>query len=100
MLQKYLNEVILTLSDLRKTKYQVKAYFKIDWIDTPFNQLTTATLNKWRDQSYWTVSAGTLWGKFNRFKTSFNRAIADDWVVSINLLRVIKLKRAVDREVH
>ena len=63
VLQKYLNEVIPTLSDPQKTTYQINSHFKIAWIDTPFNQLTTTTLNKWRDLRYQTCGNKTVWRK-------------------------------------
>ena len=99
VLQKYLNEVIPTLSDPQKTAYQVKSHFKIAWIDTPFNQLTTTTLNKWRDLRYQTCGNKTVWSNFNLFKTALNHAIADDWVVPIKMFRGIKLRRVIEREV-
>ena len=99
VLQKYLDEVVPTLTDPLKTGYKVRGLMKISWVNTPFSQLTSKTLNQWRDYRYKTCSTKTVWTNFNSFKTVLNHAIADDWDVPIKLFRSIKLKKVIEREV-
>ena len=99
VLQKYLDEIVPTVTNPRKTAENIRRHFKWAWIDTPFNQLPSKTLNQWRDLRYKTCSNNTVWSNFYLFKTALNHAIADNWDVPIKLFRGIKLRRVVEREV-
>ena len=74
VIQKYIDEVIPTLSQPEKTVHSYKFLLKQDWVHKPLSRLTESDLIQWRDKRYKTVGAKTVWSNFNLLKTTLNYA--------------------------